>query len=134
MLKAGTIESCRLSTGQLMEIRKIGRSYTFMLASPDLMVAPDLLMGLKKAEANRAYTLHLKAGGISTKPLPSLASKHLHYVAEECGYMVGRLNYNKDETKISLVISTHEGSFRLEWANSKDGRTQLISIEIHPRS
>ena len=55
------IESTYLSNGQLMEISKIGRKYTFMLASPDLMTAPDLLHGLSKKEAYEAFETHLRA-------------------------------------------------------------------------
>ena len=55
------IESTHLSTGQLMEITKMGRHYNFMLASTDMLAAPDLLLGLCKEDAYGAYETHLRA-------------------------------------------------------------------------
>lgn len=55
------IESCHLSTGQLMQITKFGHKYSFMLASIELLVAPNLLLGLNKADAYNAYNTHLQA-------------------------------------------------------------------------
>ena len=55
------VESTHLSTGQLMEITKIGRHYNFMLASTDDFTAPDLLLGLSKKDAYAAFETHLRA-------------------------------------------------------------------------
>ena len=55
------IESCHLSTDQLMQISKFGHKYSFMIASLDFQTAPDLLLGLNKADAYDAYNAHLRA-------------------------------------------------------------------------
>ena len=55
------IESTHLSTGQLMEITKFNRKYSFMLASTELLVAPELVIGITKSEAYKLYTDILKA-------------------------------------------------------------------------
>ena len=55
------VESCHLSSGQLMQISKFGHKYSFMIASLDFQIALDLLLGLNKADAYEAYETHLRA-------------------------------------------------------------------------
>jgi len=50
---------------------------------------------------------------VNTKTSPGHAAKHLHYVAEQCGYMCGRLN--RKDGELSLMITTTEGLFRIVW-------------------
>lgn len=54
---------------------------------------------------------------------PASVTKHLHYVASECGYTVGRLT--NDKTHQTLYIATQEGQFRIEW---EDRQLQRISV------
>ena len=62
---------------------------------------------------------------VNVKWTPEQTSKHLHYVAGECGYLCGNLRKRADS--VLLRISTHEGLFELEW---KAGRLEHIwSIE-----
>jgi len=64
---------------------------------------------------------------VNTQWTPEKTTKHLHYVAEQCGYMCGRLAYSKTRSRITLTIWTHEGQFRIIWANTT-GIPQLIGI------
>lgn len=54
---------------------------------------------------------------VNTRWTPQKTTKHLHYVAEQCGYMVGTLS-TKGDTK-TLKITTSEGIFRLVWVNDQ---------------
>jgi hypothetical protein len=54
---------------------------------------------------------------INTKWTPQEAAKHLHYVAEQCGYLAERL-VNRG-TNSTMVIGTHEGNFRITWENGE---------------
>ena len=57
---------------------------------------------------------------VNVKQTPEECSKHLHYVAEECGYFIGRLKHDGDET--SLEVCNH-GQYRVIW---KAGRLWRI--------
>lgn len=61
---------------------------------------------------------------------PEKVSKHLHHVAEQCGYVCGRLNrYGYEDERgraASLDIITSEGNFRIRW-NSAD---ELVQIDV----
>lgn len=52
---------------------------------------------------------------VNVKQCPRKVSANLHYVAEQCGYMVGRLNYAKADKGLSLTIWTSDGHYRLYW-------------------
>ena len=56
-----TIIQTILSSGQLMYVEKLGRKYSFVICSLELGVAPDILSGLNKADAEQAYATHLEA-------------------------------------------------------------------------
>ena len=53
---------------------------------------------------------------VNTKNTPEHTAKHLHYVAEQCGYMVGTLT--KKNGTATLKVNTSEGHFRLVWENN----------------
>ncbi len=55
---------------------------------------------------------------------PDSVVKHLHYVAGECGYWVGRLVNRGDEQRVT--IGTHEGTFIVQW---NSGKLTKISTE-----
>ncbi len=46
---------------------------------------------------------------------PQEASKQLHYVAEQCGYLVGRLVPGANEWDYTLDVYKDWGPFRIEW-------------------
>lgn len=48
---------------------------------------------------------------------PKSVAKHLHYVAEQCGYVCSYLRHSGNETR--LQISTHEGEFEIVWVDNK---------------
>lgn len=52
---------------------------------------------------------------VNTKWTPEQTSKHLHYVAGECGYFCQNLRYVDADKKKGLKISTHEGIWALCW-------------------
>ena len=51
---------------------------------------------------------------VNTKQTPEAASKNLHYVAEQCGYHIGRLH--KRGESVFLGVETRDGAFELEWS------------------
>ena len=56
---------------------------------------------------------------VNTKWTPEKTSKHLHYVAEQCGYMCARLNPLAGGKYKSLKIYTSEGYYSLNWENDQ---------------
>lgn len=50
---------------------------------------------------------------VSTKSTPKAVSKNLHYVAEQCGYMVG--NLRKIDSQLALDVYTGDANCRLLW-------------------
>jgi hypothetical protein len=72
----------------------------------------------EKHAAEVRGTLNIVVGGSGEADFCALAmpedvAKHLEYVAEMCGYYVGRLATKGDSQ--SLSISTHEGTYTLHW-------------------
>ena len=63
---------------------------------------------------------------VNTKWSPQKTADHLHYVSEQCGYVTGRLAYNKTDGKIGLKIYTSEDQFRLVWNTKTE---ELLYIE-----
>ncbi len=55
---------------------------------------------------------------VNTKWSPEHTSKHLHYVAEQCGYMCGGITHRADKTT-TVTIATAEGIFCLVWDDNK---------------
>jgi hypothetical protein len=53
---------------------------------------------------------------VNTKWTPEHTAEHLHDVAEQCGYLCGRLRRGADDDR--LQISTAEGTFELVWDKS----------------
>jgi hypothetical protein len=49
-----------------------------------------------------------------SKAVPPAVVKHLHYVAGQCGYFVGRLTRPVDGYQ-HLAITTHDGSYVIHW-------------------
>ena len=56
---------------------------------------------------------------VNTKQTPQEASDQLHDVAEQCGYMVGRLTPDNGDGKQSLTVYKDFGPFIIEWENGK---------------
>jgi hypothetical protein len=56
---------------------------------------------------------------VNTQWTPEKTSKHLHYVAESCGYMCERLRSLAGGKYKSLKIYTQEGYFSLNWENDE---------------
>jgi len=52
---------------------------------------------------------------VNAKDSPRQTSKHLHYVAEQCGYMCGWLHRVFEGKQIGLNIYTTEGQFWIYW-------------------
>ena len=65
---------------------------------------------------------------VNTKQKPFEVSKHLHYVAEQCGYIVGTLHKSRisEVDILSLKISTSEGNFRLIWHDNQLDRIERL--------
>lgn len=59
---------------------------------------------------------------VNTRQSPEEASKHLHHVADECGYMVGRLTPDRGDGKQSLTVCKDFGPFRIEWEGGRLAR------------
>jgi len=59
---------------------------------------------------------------VNTKNTPKHTAKHLHYVAGQCGYMVG--NLTKKNGIATLRVNTSEGNFRLVWENDQLQRVE----------
>lgn len=79
-------------------------------------VPGNWLRDLQKAEINGERNIVIGGQGeaeVDTKQTPQQASKHLHYVAEQCGYYVGRLC--ESDGVIKLQITTSEGVFSILW-------------------
>lgn len=51
---------------------------------------------------------------VSVKSTPKAVSKNLHYVAEQCGYMVGNLHYLKADNQIGLTVHA-DSSCKILW-------------------
>ena len=66
---------------------------------------------------------------VNTKRTPKEVAKNLHYVAEQCGYMVGHLTNAKQDGTRTLQITTAEGSFRLVWINDQLERIERWSLD-----
>jgi len=62
---------------------------------------------------------------VNTLATPQETSEHLHYVAEECGYLCNNLRHAKDG-RTFLHICTTEGAFELEWASGWPTRLAYI--------
>ena len=64
---------------------------------------------------------------VNTKQSPAAASANLHYVAEQCGYIVGHLRHKGNSTL--LLVNTHDGLFDLEWVNSQLEHIWRVQID-----
>ncbi len=59
--KETTIQSCHLSTGQLLELGRFGRVYFVMVASPELFQPPIVHRYLNINQARDIYADYLQA-------------------------------------------------------------------------
>ena len=75
-----------------------------------------------QVEGKRQIVLGPGEAEVNTNQSPEEASKHLHYVAEECGYMGERLTPDAGDGKQSLTVFKDFGPFRIEWENSQLSR------------
>lgn len=76
---------------------QMGRLHALQLSG-----ARNIVLGPGEAEVNVKWT-------------PEEASKELHRVAEQCGYMVGRLTPDNGDGKQSLTVYKDFGPFIIEW-------------------
>ena len=60
-MKFTRIESTHLSNGDLIEVTKAGRTYTFMQSSPVISEAPFVTLGLNKKTALDMFADALQA-------------------------------------------------------------------------
>jgi hypothetical protein len=67
----------------------------------------------------------------NTRWTPKETSKHLHRVAEQCGYMCEGLVSNSVIRKISLRIYTSESYFQINWDNSGEKPTMEKIFDVN---
>ena len=67
---------------------------------------------------------------VNTKGDPHKTAKHLHYVAEACGYLAG--NLRQKDGQYLQKISTSEGTFQLVWDTKGLLRIEAWSCAFDP--
>ena len=75
------------------------------------------LRALQAAEESGIRSIVIGGQGeaeVNANDSPDATEKNLHYVAEQCGYYVGKLH--RDGGGVCLDIQTSEGRFRIVWA------------------
>jgi len=78
------------------------------------------LLRLEKLEKEGKRNIVIGGQGeaeVNVRWSPERASKHLHRVAAQCGYMCGKLVRQGSKAKLSIV--TREGTFLLEWESDR---------------